>query len=217
MKRKVEKKFYMAAAFFALFAVWTVAVRTVDVAPIGPLETAVGFAKMNAFVRSCTGEHMTLYVLTDWLSLVPVGLMVCFGLLGLWQWIGRKSLWKVDRSILLLGVFYVAVLAAYVFFEIFAVNYRPVLIDGRLEASYPSSTTLLVLCVMPTAELQLKKRIKREKLQRGVTAVLHMFALFMVAARLVSGVHWFSDIVGGSLLSAALVTLYDAFCGGEGM
>lgn len=39
------------------------------------------------------------------------------------------------------------------------VNYRPVLIEGRLEASYPSSTTLLVVSVMPTLMFQAYRRV----------------------------------------------------------
>jgi undecaprenyl-diphosphatase len=135
-----------------------------------------------------------------------------FGFLGLVQWIKRKSIRKVDRSILLLGGYYLVVMAAYVFFEVFAVNYRPVLIEGILEVSYPSSTTMLVLCVMPTALMQLNQRVKNGILRQCISAAIITFILFMVIGRLVSGVHWVSDIIGGALLSAGLVTLYDAAC-----
>jgi undecaprenyl-diphosphatase len=106
-------------------------------------------------------------------------------------------------------------MAVYVLFEIFVVNYRPVLIDGILEASYPSSTTMLVMCVMPTAIMQLAGRIKNHILKRCVTSAITAFTAFMVIARLVSGVHWLTDIVGGALLSAGLVLMYRAVIGLE--
>jgi undecaprenyl-diphosphatase len=134
--------------------------------------------------------------------------MFGFALLGLVQWVRRKHIALVDRSILVLGGFYLAVLGVYLFFEAHTVNYRPVLIDGFLEASYPSSTTLLVLTVMPTAILQLKSRIRHAKARRAVLIVLIAFTAFMVLGRLLSGVHWVSDIVGGVLLSTGLVLLY---------
>jgi undecaprenyl-diphosphatase len=37
----------------------------------------------------------------------------------------------------------------------------------------------------------------------------------MVAARLASGVHWLTDIIGGILLSAGLVMIYDFLIGGK--
>ena len=115
---------------------------------------------------------------------------------------------SVDASILVLGVFYVVVIAIFVFFEVCVVNYRPVLIEGVMEASYPSSTTLLVTCVMPTAAMQLKERITGIKAQRACSYIIYAFSVFMVVARLVSGVHWFTDIIGGLILSAGLVTIY---------
>lgn len=114
----------------------------------------------------------------------------------------------MDRSILILGGFYLVVMAAFLFFEKFVVNYRPVLIEGALEASYPSSTTMLVLCVMPTAIMQLNARIRNKAVRRCAIFSLIAFMSFMVIARLVSGVHWFTDIVGGALLSAGLVMMY---------
>ena len=183
----------------------------VDVQTIGPRESAVGFATLNGFVHSLTGVNMTLYTVTDWLGLVPIAFAIGFALLGLIQWVKRKHLRQVDFSILVLGGFYLLVMAAYVLFEVFVINYRPVLINGYLEASYPSSTTMLVLCVMPTTLMQLNARIKSQTLKRWVGFGITAFILFMVIGRLLSGVHWFTDIIGGALLSAALVLLYRYF------
>ena len=198
----------MALCLLAAFLLWTAALRFVDVQAIGPEGTSVGFAALNRFVHRLTGVHMTLYVITDWLGLVPLAVAAGFGVLGLCQWIQRNDLRKVDASILVLGGFYLAVMAAFLFFEQFVVNYRPILIDGRLEASYPSSTTMLCLCVMPTAQMQLRSRIQNPTLRRCVSGSISAFTTFMVVGRLLSGVHWFTDIVGGILLSAGLVPLY---------
>ena len=200
----------------AAFGLWTVLVGMVDVQAIGPEGSAVGFAAMNRWVHDLTGVHLFLYAATDWLSLIPLGVVLGFGLLGLSQWIWRKSLWKVDRSILALGGFYLVVMAVFAFFEVFVVNYRPVLIQGVLEGSYPSSTTMLVMCVMPTAGMQFHARIKNDTLRRWVSVAVTGFTVCMVGARLWSGVHWCSDIIGGALLSAGLVLLYGAASGLDG-
>jgi undecaprenyl-diphosphatase len=102
------------------------------------------------------------------------------------------------------------VLALYVFFEIVVINYRPTLIAGCLEASYPSSTTLLVMCIMPTAMMQLYTRIQNIIFRQWILLIMALFVVVMVIGRLLSGVHWITDIIGGALLSAAMVFLYYA-------
>ena len=196
-----------------VFILWTIAVRRIDVQPIGPGGSAVGFGALNGFFHSLTGVHMQLYTITDWLGLVPVTVGFGFALLGLVQWIKRKRILKVDRSILLLGGFYIVTLAAYLLFESYVINYRPVLIEGFLEASYPSSTTLLVLCVMPTAMMQFRWRINNPVLRKVITVLITAFMIFVVVGRLLSGVHWLSDIIGGIFLGAGLVMMYDAIAG----
>ena len=208
-----KRNICIALGLLAAFALWTIAIRFIDVQPIGPQGSTVGFATLNSIIHTRTGVHMQLYTITDWLGLVPVAFGFGFAMLGLAQWIKRKSLLKVDRSILILGGFYIATMAAYLVFESFVINYRPVLIAGNLEASYPSSTTLLVLCVMPTAMMQLRGRINNRVLRGGVSIAIASFIVFMVAGRLVSGVHWLTDIIGGILLSAGLVTMYDSLIG----
>lgn len=208
MKKAAKRNLCLAACLTAAFVLWTAALRIFDVQAIGPEGSSVGFATVNGFVHSLTGVHMTLYTITDWLGLVPVGICLGFAVLGLIQWIKRKDFLQVDYSILVLGGFYLVVMAVYIFFEMYTVNYRPVLIGGYLEASYPSSTTMLVMCVMPTAILQLNGRLRNPALRRWAAAAIGAFTAFMVIGRLLSGVHWFTDIVGGALLSAGLVLAY---------
>ena len=122
-------------------------------------------------------------------------------------------MFKVDYDIILLGIYYVLVVFGYLFFEMIPINYRPILIEGFMEASYPSSTTLLVLCVMPTLIEQINRRSKNEIVKKVIKALVICFSAFMVFGRLISGVHWLTDIAGGGLLSAGLVMLYNAASG----
>ena len=211
--KKHKKQLRTSVVFIAAFIGWTVALRYVDVQHIGPNGSVVGFATLNGFVHRLTGVCMPIYTITDWLGLVPVAIGFAFAVLGLTQWIRRKHILWVDWSILILGVFYLLMLVVYLLFESVIINYRPVLINGYLEASYPSSTTLLTLCVIPTTMWQLHRRIKRPVFRCIIQTILILFMLFMVVGRLLAGVHWITDIVGGILLSIGMFLLYDAVCG----
>ena len=213
--KRIRKSFIVSMCLLTAFVLWTVAICFVDVRAIGPQGSSVGFAGINGFVHNLTGVHWGLYTITDWLGLVPIFVCMGFGILGLVQWIKRKSICKVDHDILILGGFYMITIAAYLLFESVVINYRPVLIGGILEASYPSSTTMLVMCVMPTAVMQFNSRIKNKVLRNIVAATLVAFIAFMVIGRLLSGVHWLTDIVGGALLSTGLVLMYRAIISWE--
>ena len=211
MKDNGKKGALPGLACLAAFVLWTVLIQIIDVQPAGPSGTEVGFAAFNLWFHHLTGVHMILYTVTDWLGLVPIAVCLGFGTTGLIQWIKRKKLARVDPDILLLGAYYVLVILGYLLFEMIPVNYRPVLIDGRLEASYPSSTTLLVLSVMPTFIFQADRRIRRPLLKTAIIIFSTGFSVFMVIGRLISGVHWATDIIGSVLLSSGLFLLYRFF------
>jgi len=197
------------------FALWTTLIQIIDVQPLGQKGTNIGFATINLWFHRQSGVHMILYTITDWLGLVPIFVCFAFGILGLIQLIQRKSLRKVDYDILLLGIYYIIVILCYLVFEMIPINYRPVLINGFMEVSYPSSTTLLVLCVMPTLTEQSDRRLKDLPLKKLIHLLTTDFSLFMVIGRLISGVHWLTDIAGAILLSAGLFYIYKAgvlFC-----
>lgn len=208
MKKDGKKELLVGFWLIVLFVVWTALVLCVDVQPLGQNGTNIGFATWNCWFHKLTGVHMGIYTITDWLGLVPIFVCVVFGVIGFVQLVKRKSLFKVDCDILILGIYYMIVILAYLLFEVVPINYRPILIEGVMEVSYPSSTTLLVLCVMPTLMEQTERRLKKAAYKCFIQMLTIAFSACMVIGRLCSGVHWFTDIVGGVLLSAGLFGIY---------
>ena len=203
-----KRTFWTGFALLGAFSLWTILIQYIDVQTAIPNGTSVGFATFNIWFHQITGVHMVIYNITDWLGLVPVFICFCFGILGFCQLVKRKSLLKVDIDIILLGIYYILVIFGYLFFEMVPINYRPILIDGILEASYPSSTTLLVLSVMPTLVFQVRRRTDKSKIKMTTYLFTAIFSSFMVIGRLIAGVHWATDIIGAVFLSTGLFMMY---------
>ena len=207
---KEKRNLLIGTLLIGAFALLTVLIQCVDVQAVGQNGTMIGFADINIWFHQLSGVHIMLYTITDWLGLIPIFICLCFGVLGLVQLVKRRSLLKVDPDILLLGVYYVLVIACYLIFEMIPIYYRPVLIEGRLEASYPSSTTLLVLSVMPTLMFQTYRRVVNPLIRNAAAVFVIAFSTFMVIGRLISGVHWATDIIGSILFSVGLYMLYQS-------
>ena len=207
-KKRGKSFLIFGVGLLIIFVVFTILIQAVDVKPLGVNGTNIGFSTFNTWFHSLTGVNWALYNITDWLGLVPVFICMAFGGVGFFQLIKRKSLLKVDLDIIILGIHYVIVISGYLIFEMIPINYRPILINGFMEASYPSSTTLLVLGVMPTVIFQINRRVKNVKIKNIISAITIIFSVFMVVGRLISGVHWVTDIVGSVLLSMGLFYIY---------
>lgn len=204
----VKKLFIMGVILVSAFVLWTMLIQTVDVQSVGQNGTSVGFATLNCWFHNLTGVHMVFYCITDWLGLVPIFSFMFFGGVGFVQLIKRRSFLKVDTDIIFLGVYYIIVVLGYLIFETIPINYRPILIDGIAEVSYPSSTTLLVLSVMPTIRFQAERRINNTLIKKIISVSVILFSLFMVVGRVASGVHWLTDIIGSVFLSEGLYLIY---------
>ena len=206
-----NKKLLAAAILLVLFLLFTLLVKVTDVMPIGPEDSLVGFSALNEAWHKLTGVNMGWYYITQVLGYFAIALAAFFAVMGVLQLIWRKSVKKVDRDILLLGALYLVVIIFYIFFEKVAVNYRPILLKGVLEPSYPSSHTMLAVTVFVTAFMQFRRRVKNKNIRIGIMAGLTLLLVLTVIGRLFCGVHWFTDIIGGLLLSGGLVMLYSYF------
>lgn len=210
MKKSGKRTLVIGIMLIIAFAVWTILIQMVDVQQVGLNGTDIGLATFNCWFHKLTGTNMPLYIITDWLGIVPLVICMIFATIGLIQLIKRRSLLQVDYDIIILGIYYILVMLGYFVFEMIPINYRPVFINGHMEASYPSSTTLVVLSVMPTLIFQCNRRIKNTWVKIVINIVSIIFSAFMVIGRLLSGVHWITDIIGSIILSAGLFLIYKA-------
>lgn len=204
-----KKHFICSGAIFILFVIFTVLVKFIDVKPIGPEGSMVGFATVNQAVHNFFGINNFWYELTQIFGYVAILVMLVFAIVGLFQLVWRKKIALVDKNIITLGCFYILVICFYVIFEKVVINYRPIIVDVKegLEASYPSTHTLLILCVFGSLIRELKFYIKSAVTLKILQAACWLVIVLTVVGRLICGVHWFTDIIGGIALSCSLLVL----------
>lgn len=209
----MKKRLFAGIVFGLLFGGFTYLVKTYDVAAIGPDGTSVGFSKINIYIHNFTGFNPEWYEITDLIGYVALAIAALFALTGLIQLISRKSLFKVDREIIGMGVLYVVVVGLYVLFEKVIINYRPIIMPNATapEASFPSSHTMLIMTVLGAAIILFKRKVSSKGVRTLITLICGVTIVVTVLGRLYSGVHWFTDIVAGVLLSMSLIELYGAF------
>lgn len=204
----MKKKVVLSISLWVLAIVFTILVKVLDQAPIGPNGSVVGFSHVNQIFAQVIGENQVFYKITEVLGLLALGLVLGYALLGLGQLIKRKRIAKVDKEIIILGIFYILVLGIYIFFEKWIVNYRPILIDGILEASYPSSHTMLSIFVCGSAIILNKQLFKDKKWLKVVNGFNYLLLFSILGGRILSGAHWITDILGGVLFAVALLVSY---------
>lgn len=207
---KNKKNILICVLLVLISIIYTILVKYVDTSIIGPNGSVVGFSSLNSFVFNLTGNNMTLYKITEILGIIPILIALMYAVIGLIQVIDRKSL-KVDKELIALGILYVVVILIYVFFEKCIINYRPVLIDGILEASYPSSHTLLSICICGSALLINKYLFNNKKIYKYINIVSIISMVLIVLGRLLSGVHWASDIIGSIIISITLLKILETY------
>ena len=213
--KKSTLLYSVSAVLFAIFVAFTVIVAfcgkaTVIYDEAAGISAEIGLAGLNQSVFNALGTSDLWYEFTEFAGIIALVCAGIFALIGLGQLAKRKSVWAVDREILLLALLYALVAIFYVLFEIIVINYRPILIDGVLEASYPSSHTMLACVVFVSTPFACRHLIKSDNTHSTVTLLCYFLAIVTVIGRLMSGVHWLTDIIGSVLLSAALVLLYVA-------
>ena len=208
---KRRKEILLCGGLFAVAIIYTLLVKYIDVQEIGPNDSLVGFATINNFMFNLTGVNMLWSDITDWWGFVPLFIAFIYAMIAFIQMIKRRNILKVDKEILGLGVYYIIVIGLYIFFETCIINYRPTLMDGILEASYPSSHTLLSVCICGSSLIINKYLFKNRNFFKAENIISILSILVIVIGRFISGVHWFTDIVGAILISIALLKAFNIY------
>ena len=187
--------------------IFIVLLKRVDIKCDAVNNSCIGLATINQFIFNKIGVNMTWYTITDWLGIIPVLMSVVYAIIGLKQLMKRKSIKKVDKEILCLGVFYILVILIYILFEKCIINYRPILMNGFLEASFPSSHTLMTICLCGSSII-INNKLFKSNFTKILNIISSIIIIITIIGRLISGVHWFTDIIGGILISSCLLMLF---------
>ena len=187
--------------------IFIVLLKRIDIKCDAVNNSCIGFSTINQFIFNKIGVNMTWYVITEWLGIIPILISIVYAIIGLKQLIKRKSIRKVDKEIIILGIFYIVVISIYILFEKWIINYRPILMNGFLEASFPSSHTLMTICLCGSSII-INNRLFKNKFTKIVNVISLFIIIITIIGRLISGVHWFTDITGGILISSFLLMLF---------
>lgn len=206
---KKNKKIITSLCLLCLFLIFTIIIKIVDVQAIGPNNSEVGLATINKAFHDFFNYNETFYKISKILGYLSFLIIALYGIIGLYQLIKKKSIFKVDKNILILGAFYVLVLFVYALFEVIIINYRPVLEEGVLEASYPSSHTILSICVCLSSIIVSNKIFKNKKNTKLFNYITAILMITIIVTRILSGVHWLTDIIGAILISTSLCAMFD--------
>lgn len=212
MKKSSKFSFvYPSVILFLLFTIFTVIVKFVDVQKIGETNTEVGLSSINVWFYNNLKYYSaanTWYSISEYLGYLALISPVVFACIGAYQLIKGKKLSAVDKRLRILAGFYVMVVCFYCLFETLVINNRPIFVDGVLEPSYPSSHTLLAICLLGSSIILFKRFISKKWIAFVTYKNIAITTMtLIVIGRLLSSMHWFTDIVGGIILSAALLSL----------
>jgi undecaprenyl-diphosphatase len=205
-----KKSFVVSGIFAILTVLLIILVKTYDVAQIGPMDTSIGFSHINGGVHDFFGVNIIWYTITEVFGILALLVCAIFALVGFIQLVQRKSVFKVDATIIKLGCLYAVVLGLYALFEKVIINYRPMIMydSSEPEASFPSSHTMLICVVMGSTIMVLNQYIKNKRLVSILQVACAIIMVITVLGRLICGVHWFTDIMGGIFISIALLSAF---------
>jgi undecaprenyl-diphosphatase len=207
--KKINKNFIIGGCLFFVFIVFTILVKFVDVQAIGPIGSKVGLAGLNELYLVKTSSTLWDNI-SDIIMAISLLVACLFVVIGIAQWVHRKKFKEIDRNIFIMAGLYIAIIVVYVFFEVVVVNNRPILEKGELVASFPSSHVLISVSILFSALIQAHKYyISSNKLMFFVDIAISILTVTLVISRILSGVHWITDIIGSLLISGALVFIHN--------
>lgn len=200
------KKRYLiiSCASLLLFLLFLIMLYTVDVKNIGAGVTKVGLCFINNHSFMASNASMWDKI-SDVCMYLGIGVIGALFILGVVQLIQRKNILKVDKEILVFGCLVVLMIIIWLFFDkVLIVNNRPILVDGKVECSFPSTHIMITSFALLSGSYYLFKKINKKHL----TIIMYVASAIIVTicflGRVLSGMHFLTDAVCGLLMGLFL-------------
>jgi len=203
-----KKNLTVAISLGILFVALTLSLLFIDVKVINETDKEIGLAFINKLSNNVSYNEF-LDKISDIFMILSIGFILFLAIKGLVQLVKRKNILKVDKEILVFGGVVVLMAVLWITFDrLFIINYRPILIDGELEASYPSTHIMIVTFTMLSSIDLLIKYIQNKKIRYTSSVTVWLCIGLTIVLRFASGMHWISDCLGGFILGAILYYVY---------
>ena len=206
--KKNKTNFTMSLILLAVSLIFTLLVAFVGKAPVGPENSEVGFAALNAALHDRFGYNTAFYGVSSVLGYLTIltALINCVGFLV--NLVKKKDLRMVRADLTATLGIYILLAVLYLVFEFVVINYRPVILEEGLEASFPSTHSMLAIAVMFSAARQIRTGMKESGIRSILIVLCILIGVLTPVTRFFSGVHWFTDILGGILYGLFLASLF---------
>lgn len=202
MKKIINLYSILGVSFFALFLI-LFGLLSFDKGKVGISE--VGLSKLNNIVKYNYNEGWQIFA--DIFLYLGIALAAILAIVGFVQLIKRKSLFKVDRYIVICGIFLILAIFLWVMFDkVIIVNYRPIY-HYDLEPSFPSTHTFLVIFIYLSAHNIACMLTDNKKIKYGTLVAAILISFLVSLSRVLSGMHYITDVLAGIFLGLSLYFL----------
>lgn len=199
MKKFINLYTILGCASLFLFILLMILLNA-DKAVIAESGKEVGLSSINNLVKYSYKENLDL--MTDLLFYVTFTVVVFEGCLGIIQLVTRKSLFKVDKEIIIFGISLVVMVVLWLVFDhLLKINVRP--IDAN-EGSFPSTHVMMAtfLALASHAFICMKYETRLPKYLSLVLAIIIISTITF--GRVACGMHYITDVTGGLFMGLAL-------------
>ena len=159
-------------------------------------------------------DSNTWIKITDIILYASIAIVGLFAVLGLAQWISRKSIKKVDKQILWMVLPLALVVIVYLVCDKILTpdrfSFMPTRPDGSGEPSFPSTHVLVVTTVFFCISAALPKYIKSKVALFLIDIVMFALASLVATGRIMSDKHSYIDVAGSVVFALIFYGIYNA-------
>ncbi len=203
LKKVLNKYSLMGLGFLFIFLILLILLMSVDKA--SNIYKEIGLYNFNKiFLVDYYNESWDGF--SDVILYISILFILGLIIYGIYQLYKRKSLFKVDKDIILTGFGFVFIIIIWFIFDKFIdINYRPIAVNGSAQTSFPSTHVMLAcFSLLATTRIILKRNTNELKYNIITYGGVSILVILCSLGRILSKMHWTTDVLGAIFISLAI-------------